>query len=128
MAHNPIAGRSELAGIPGVEGESAPNSGAVGHPISDGHAGVAAACDQGLGYGLHARSANLHGQVPAAVSAQPGKKHRKCLVSPALAMTLVLFVAAAMAQVARASDILWHNSSTGESQIWSMDGQKVSGR
>jgi hypothetical protein len=128
MAHNPMAGRSELAGIRGVEGESTPNSGAVGHTISNGHAGVAGACDQGLGYGLHARSANLHGQVPAAVSAQPGKKHRKCLVSPALAMTLVVFVTAAMAQVAGASDILWHNSSTGESQIWSMDGQKVSSR
>ena len=43
-------------------------------------------------------------------------------------MTLVVFVAAAMAQVASASDILWHNSSTGESQIWSVDGAKVSSR
>ena len=43
-----------------------------------------------------------------------------------MVMTLVgLFVAPA-AQVARASDILWHNSATGETQIWVMDGSRVS--
>jgi hypothetical protein len=31
-----------------------------------------------------------------------------------------------MAQDASASDILWYNRSTGESQIWVMDGYRVS--
>ena len=60
--------------------------------------------------------------------AQPTKKHRKCIVLAARVMTLVGVFMAPMAEVASASDILWHNSLTNETQIWYMDGYKVSRR
>src|SRR5690348_1358051 len=56
---------------------------------------------------------------------QPTKKHRKCLVSAATVITLMGLFVATTAKVANASDILWYNRSTGESQIWVMDGNRV---
>jgi hypothetical protein len=62
--------------------------------------------------------------------ARPSKKLRQCTVSAALVMTLVGVLTAPMAKAASvsASDILWHNSATGESQLWFMGGSKISSR
>jgi hypothetical protein len=43
-------------------------------------------------------------------------------------MTLLVVLVAPGATVAHARDILWHNSTTGETQIWLMHGHQVIGR
>jgi hypothetical protein len=52
----------------------------------------------------------------------------KRLVSAAMVMTLAGLFLGPLTREAKAESILWHNGSTGESQIWYMDGHRVTSR
>ena len=61
---NPIKGDSDItngAGVPGVLGTSTSYNGVLGYTTAEGHAGVAGACDEGLGNGVYGRSKNRAG-------------------------------------------------------------------
>ncbi len=52
---------SDGAGVPGVLGTSTSYNGVLGYTTAEGHAGVAGACDEGLGNGVYGRSKNRVG-------------------------------------------------------------------
>ncbi len=60
----PLNGESNItngAGVPGVLGTSNSFNGVLGYTTAEGHAGVAGACDEGMGNGVYGRSKNRVG-------------------------------------------------------------------
>ena len=58
---NPLIGESNVPEVPGVLGNSTSFNGVLGYTTAEGHAGVAGACDEGLGNGVYGRSKNRVG-------------------------------------------------------------------
>jgi hypothetical protein len=61
---NPLRGDSDNTNVPetaGVLGTSTIYNGVLGYTTAEGHAGVAGACDEGLGNGVYGRSKNRVG-------------------------------------------------------------------
>lgn len=60
----PLHGESKITdgqGVAGVLGKSSSFNGVLGYTTAEGHAGVAGACDEGLGNGVYGRSKNRVG-------------------------------------------------------------------